>query len=71
MLQVALYWDKSPNLRFSFNGLMVENKSNQKVFSKSKLVYVGGVSWAFPGTVRVSKMTERFADAAFTKDTFE
>jgi outer membrane protein assembly factor BamA len=71
MAQVTVYYDKSTNLRFQFQALMVENKSNRKVFSNSEVAYSGGVSWSFPGTVRVSRMTERFADAAFTKDTDE
>jgi outer membrane protein assembly factor BamD (BamD/ComL family) len=71
MAQVTVYYDKSTNLRFQFRALMVENKSNQKVFSNSETAYSGGVSWSFPGTVRVTRMTERFADAAFTKDTDE
>jgi outer membrane protein assembly factor BamD (BamD/ComL family) len=71
MLQVAVYYDRSANLRFNFQALMVENKSPQKVFSSSKVSYLGGVRWSFPGTVRVSRMTERFADAAFTKETDE
>lgn len=71
LIQVAVYYDYSANLRFNVQALMVENKSNQKVFSTSKSAYSGGVSWSFPGTVRVSRMTERFADAAFTKDVNE
>ena len=71
LVQVTVYYDKSTNLRFQFQALMVENKSNRKVFSDSEVAYSGGVSWSFPGTVRVSRMTERFADAAFTKDTDE
>lgn len=71
MIQVSVYYDRSPNLRFGINGLMVENRSNQKVYSDSKMAYSGGVTWSFPGTSRVLKMTSRFADAAFTKDTEE
>lgn len=71
MIQVSVYYDRSANLRFNVLALMVENKSNQKVFSSSKMGYAGGVSWSFPGTERVNRMTERFADAAFTKDSDE
>ena len=68
MIQIGLYYSKSSNLRFELAYLMVENSSNLKVYSESKNTIWGTVVWAFPGTKRVSRMTERFADAAFTKD---
>lgn len=71
MFQLGLYYQKSQFLRFSLGGLFIENGSNMKVFSSSKKIYQGSVLWAFPGTKRVSKMTGRFADAAFTKDSLE
>jgi tetratricopeptide (TPR) repeat protein len=68
MMQLTVYYNKTPNLRFDFSYLMVENSSNIKVYSESKSSFRANVTWAFPGTKRVSRMTERFADAAFTKD---
>jgi len=69
MIQGGVYYNKTQNLRFEFSYLMVENGSSQKVYSESSTRWVGSVIWAFPGTKRVSRMTGRFADAAFTKDT--
>ena len=68
MMQVTIYYNKTPNLRFDFSYLTVENSSNLKVYSETKSAFRANVIWAFPGTKRVSRMTERFADAAFTKD---
>jgi tetratricopeptide (TPR) repeat protein len=71
MLQLGIYYDRSAFLRFNMGALFVENGSSMKVYSDSKKVYRATVTWAFPGTKRVSRMTERFADAAFTKETLE
>jgi Tfp pilus assembly protein PilF len=69
MTQITVYYEKSQNLRLDLSYLMVENGSDLKVYSDSKNTLLGSVTWAFPGTRRVSKMTRRFSDAAFTKDT--
>jgi hypothetical protein len=71
MIQITVYYEKSQNLRFDASYLMVENSSNQKVYSDSKNTILATATWAFPGTRRVAKMTRRFADAAFTKDSEE
>lgn len=71
MIHLGVYYDRSPFLRFNIGALLVENGSSMKVYSDSKKVYRASVIWAFPGTKRVSRMTERFADAAFTKETLE
>ncbi len=68
MIQIGLYYNKSTNTRFEGTYTMVENSSNLKVYSGSKNTIWFSAIWAFPGTKRVSRMTERFADAAFTKD---
>lgn len=71
MIQIGLYYNKSSNVRFEGTYTMVENSSNLKVYSGSKNTIWFSAIWAFPGTKRVSRMTERFADAAFTKDAEE
>ena len=68
MLQIGLYYNKSANMRIEGSYTMVENSSNLKVYSGGKNTYWLTATWAFPGTKRVSRMTERFADVAFTKD---
>jgi hypothetical protein len=68
MLQVNVYYERSQNLRFDVSYLMVENSSAQKVYSENTNTISAGLVWAFPGTRRVAKMTRRFSDAAFTKD---
>jgi hypothetical protein len=68
LLNLNVYYEKSQNLRFDVSYQMVENSSDQKVYSESKNTIAAGVVWAFPGTRRVAKMTKRFADVAFTKD---
>ena len=68
MIQLGLYYNKSANTRFEGAYTMVENSSNLKVYSGGKNTIWFSATWAFPGTKRVSRMTERFADAAFTKD---
>jgi hypothetical protein len=68
MVQIGLYYNKSSNMRFEAAYSMVENSSNLKVYSSGKNSFWFTATWAFPGTKRVSRMTERFADAAFTKD---
>jgi outer membrane protein assembly factor BamD (BamD/ComL family) len=69
LIHLNVYYEKSQNLRFDLSYQMVENSSGQKVYSESKNSLSAGVVWAFPGTRRVAKMTKRFADVAFTKDT--
>jgi hypothetical protein len=68
MIQIGLYYSKSTNTRFEGSYTMVENSSNLKVYSGTKNTILLNATWAFPGTKRVTRMTERFADAAFTKD---
>ncbi len=69
LIHLNVYYEKTQNMRFDLSYLMVENGSDQKVYSESQSNLTAGVTWAFPGTRRVTKMTRRFADAAFTKDT--
>jgi hypothetical protein len=71
MFKFTLYYERSTNLLFKASYLTVENSSNLKVYSESKTVMMGSVVWAFPGTKRVARMTYRFADAAFTKDSLQ
>lgn len=69
LMQAGVYWSQNANLRFSGSYLMVENSSGMKEYSESRNVIRFDVTWAFPGVKRVSRMTDRFADIAFTKDT--
>ncbi|MCX6126697.1 MAG: hypothetical protein NTV34_18340, partial [Proteobacteria bacterium] len=68
LTQAGLYWDYSANLRFTGSYQMVENSSVMKEYSESINSIKVDVTWAFPGVKRVSRMTERFADPAFAKD---
>jgi tetratricopeptide (TPR) repeat protein len=69
LMQVGLYWNYSANLRFTGSYQMVENSSVMKEFSESANTIRLDATWAFPGVKRVSRMMDRFADLAFTKDT--
>ncbi|MCX6116768.1 MAG: tetratricopeptide repeat protein [Proteobacteria bacterium] len=68
LIQLGLYWEHSANLRFSGSYQMVENSSGMKEFSENQNTIKVDVTWAFPGVKRVSRIMDRFADAAFTKD---
>lgn len=69
LMQGGLYWNYSANLRFTGSYQMVENSSGMKEYSETINSIKMDVTWAFPGVKRVSRMTERFADPAFARDT--
>lgn len=69
LIQGGVYWNQNANLRYSGSYLMVENSSGMKEYSEGRSVIRFDVTWAFPGVKRVNRMTGRFADIAFTKDT--
>lgn len=69
LIQGGVYWNQNANLRYSGSYLMVENSSGMKEYSESRSVIRFDITWAFPGVKRVNRMTGRFADIAFTKDT--
>lgn len=69
LMQGGVYWNQSANLRFSGSYTMVENSSGMKEYSDSRNVIRVDATWAFPSVKRVTRMTERFSDIAFTKDT--
>lgn len=69
LIQGGVYWNQNANLRYSGSYLTVENSSEMKEYSESRQVFRFDITWAFPGVKRVNRMTGRFADIAFTKDT--
>ena len=69
LLQASVYWSYSSTTRVTGSYQMVVNSSGMKEYSESKNTMRLDVAWAFPSIKRVQRFTERFADAAFTKDT--
>lgn len=68
LIQAGLYWNQNANLRYSLSYQMVNNNSKMKEYSESINTFKIDVTWAFPGVKRVSRLSERFTDYAFTRD---
>jgi hypothetical protein len=67
---VAVSAVKSQFQRFAFNITLVHNENaEQKVYQKEETRILAIYTLAFPSVKRVLRYVDRFADAAFTKDT--
>lgn len=68
LMQGGLYWNYSQALRIGGSFLQVDNGSKMREFSASRRTIEANVTWAFPSVKRVTRIVDRFADSAFTKE---
>ena len=69
LVQAGLYWNWTQFQRFSADVQFVSNRNaDQKEFDESKMTIQFAYSLAFPSVQRVTRLVDRFADSAFTKE---